>query len=415
MLNRIKNFFVNFFTKIFGVKRYDFKSYSLSILAIVYIIGFVGVYLISVLQDENENLYQKQIYALAAGFVVILFLSLVDYHFIAKYFILLYFISLGLLLICRFSNSYPIYGWAHYDARRWIKIGGDPTLGAKNSGKGFEFMPSEITKIVMIIFIAKYFEILYKKINKIWVMFLSILLMAIPTFLIMIQTDLSTSLVLMAMFAVMLFASEVPLKFILPFIIIGVPAGGALFWYVVQPDQVLLKPYQQRRILAALHPEMYPELTYQQDNAASAIRSGGMIGKMLSGDTGVRGTTYVPVKESDFIFTAVAEEFGFIGSIIIIGLYFLLILLIIRIARRAKDYLGMMIATGTGALISFQVFINIGVVSSILPNTGIALPFMSSGLSALLMNLVLIGILLNVSLQPKTEVPVEKDKFELDL
>lgn len=411
MLNRIKTFFVNFFDKIFGVKRYDFKSYSLSILAIVYIIGFIGVYLISVLQDADENLYQKQIYAYAAGFFVILFVSFVDYHFIAKYYIILYFISLGLLLVCRFSHSYPIYGWAHYDARRWIKIGGDPSAGKDNHA--FEFMPSEITKVVMIVFIAKLFNVCYKKINKIWVMFLAIILMAIPTFLIMIQTDLSTSLVLMAMFAVMLFASEVPLKFILPFIIIGVPAGGALFWYVIQPDQILLKQYQQNRILAALHPEMYPELTYQQDNAAAAIRSGGMIGKLLSGDTGVRGTTYVPVKESDFIFTAVAEEFGFIGSIIIIGLYLIMILLIIRIARRAKDYLGMMIATGTGALISFQVFINIGVVSSILPNTGIALPFMSSGLSALLMNLVLIGIVLNVSLQPKTEVPVEKDEFEL--
>ena len=133
----------------------------------------------------------------------------------------------------------------------------------------------------------------------------------------------------------------------------------------------------------------------------------------FTGDTGVRGTTFVPVKESDFIFTAVAEEFGFIGSIIVIVLYLILILLIIRIARRAKDYLGMMIAVGAGALISFQVFINIGVVSSLLPNTGIALPFMSSGLSALLMNLTLIGIVLNVSMQPKTQVPVEKDEFEL--
>ena len=139
-----------------------------------------------------------------------------------------------------------------------------------------------------------------------------------------------------------------------------------------------------------------------------------MIGKLLSGDTGVRGTTHVPVKESDFIFTAVGEEFGFIGSIAVIVLYFILILLIIRIARRAKDYLGMMIATGMGALISFQVFINIGVVTSLLPNTGIALPFMSSGLSALLMNLVMVGIILNISLQPKkNEVPVEKDEFEL--
>ncbi len=411
MLNRIKTFFVNIFSKIIGIKRYNFKSFNLMLLAIVYVIGFIGIYLISILQDSDERMYQKQIAAYVVGLVVLLIVSLIDYHFIGKYYILLYLISLGLLLVCRFSNTYPVYGWAHYDARRWIKIGGDPSAGINNTG--FEFMPSEITKMAMIVFIAKFFDVCYKKIKKIWVMLLAILFMAIPTFLIMTQTDLSTSLVLVATFAVMLFASEVPMKFILPFIIVGVPLAAGLFWYSIQPDQVLLKPYQQRRILAALHPEMYPELTYQQDNAAAAIRSGGMIGKLLSGDTGVRGTTYVPVKESDFIFTAVAEEFGFIGSIAVIVLYLILILLIIRIARRAKDYLGMMIATGMGALFSFQVFINIGVVSSLLPNTGIALPFMSSGLSALLMNLIMIGIILNVSLQPKTEVPVEKDEFEL--
>ncbi|MBP5330407.1 MAG: FtsW/RodA/SpoVE family cell cycle protein [Lachnospiraceae bacterium] len=410
MLNKIKDFIVNIFNKIIGIKRYDFKSYSIMLLAIVYVIGFIGVYLISILQDSDENMAQKQVAAYAVGFFLILIVSMIDYHFIGKYFIVLYLISLGLLLICRYSNSYPIYGWAHYDARRWIKIGGDPLAGKDN--KGFEFMPSEITKMAMIVFIAKFFDLCYKKIKKIWVMLLAMALMAIPTFLIMIQTDLSTSIVLIAMFAVMLFASEVPMKFILPFIIVGVPLGAGLFWYVIQPDQILLKPYQQKRILAALYPEMFTELTYQQDNAASAIRSGGMIGKMLSGDTGVRGTTYVPVKESDFIFTAVAEEFGFIGSVLIIAMYLILILLIIRIARRAKDYLGMMIAIGTGALFSFQVFINIGVVTSLLPNTGIALPFMSSGLSALLMNLILIGIVLNVSLQPKTEVPVEKDEYE---
>ncbi|MBR4725794.1 MAG: FtsW/RodA/SpoVE family cell cycle protein [Lachnospiraceae bacterium] len=412
MLNKIKTFFVNIFNKIIGIKRYDFKSFSFMLFAIVYVLGFTGIYLISILQDADERMYQKQIAAYAVGLVVILLVSIIDYHFIGKYFIVLYLISLGLLLICRFSNTYPIYGWAHYDARRWIKIGGDPSLGKDNPG--FEFMPSEITKVAMIIFTAKFFDLCYKKIKKIWVMLLSIVFMAIPTFLILTQTDLSTSVVLVATFAVMLFASEIPLKFILPFVIVGVPLAGGLFWYVQQPDQVLLKWYQQQRILAAIHPEQFPELRFQQDNALAAIRSGGMIGKLLSGDTGVRGTTHVPVKESDFIFTAVGEEFGFIGSIAVIVLYFILILLIIRIARRAKDYLGMMIATGMGALISFQVFINIGVVTSLLPNTGIALPFMSSGLSALLMNLVMVGIILNISLQPKkNEVPVEKDEFEL--
>ena len=101
------------------------------------------------------------------------------------------------------------------------------------------------------------------------------------------------------------------------------------------------------------------------------------------------------------LFRSVAEEFGFIGSCIVLAAYAIIILLILRIARKAKDYQGRMIAAGFGSMLLVQIFINIGVVTSILPNTGIALPFMSSGLSSLLVNLLMIGILLNVSLQPK--------------
>ena len=411
MIQTLKEFFLKIITAFVPFKNYKFRNYSFLLLALVYSVGFIGVYLISILQDADEDLYQKQILGFALGLGVILFFSLLDYHLLGRFYIVLYLISLGLLLICRYSHSLPIYGWAHYDARRWIKIGGDPDAGVNN--RGFEFQPSEATKVAMIIFIAKLFDICYKYIKKIWVMLVAMVLMAIPTFLILIQTDLSTSIVLAAMFFVMLFASGVPFKFIFPIIAAGIPAAYGLFWYVQQEGQVLLTHYQQERILAAVHPELYPKLMYQQSNAAAAIRSGGTIGKMLAGDTGVRGTTYVPVKESDFIFTAVAEEFGFIGSILIILMYLAIILLIIRIAKRARDYLGMMIAIGAGGLILFQVFINIGVVTSLLPNTGIALPFMSQGLSSLLMNLILIGIVLNISLQPKDEIPVEKDEFEL--
>lgn len=392
------------------LKTYDYHSYNFVLLITVYVLGAISVYLISVLQDADENLYQKQIIGLIAGLVVIGAISLIDYHFICKFFIPIYLVGVGLLLICRFVSSGPIYGWAHYDARRWIKIGGDPTAGINNTG--FEFQPSEITKIALIIFIAKYFDLCYKKIKKIWVLFLAIVFMMIPTFLILTQTDLSTSIVFVLFFSAMVFASGVPFKYIIPIIAVAVPTAITLFWYVQQDFQVLLKDYQQRRVLAAIHPELYPELAYQQTNAAAAIRSGGLFGKLFTGDTGPRGTRFVPVKESDFIFTAVAEEFGFIGSVIILVLYFIIILMAVRIARRCKDYLGRLIALGIASLIAFQVFINIGVVTSLLPNTGIPLPFMSSGLSSLLINLAMIGILLNISLQPAEKEEKKEDEFE---
>ncbi len=402
-------FLINFVKSIFNFKAYRLKHAAFNVLFLVYLLGFLGAYLIKILQDSDERLYQKHVMGLLVGLGVILVISLIDYHFIAKWFVVLYLVNMALLLICRYSNSLPIYGWSHYQARRWIKIGGDPTAGMDN--KGFEFMPSEVTKIALIIFMAKYFDICYKKIKKIWVLLLAIALMGVPTLMIFMQPDLSTTICLVMIFAVLVFVSGVPYKFIFPIVAVALPIAIGLIWYVQQDFQVLLTEWQQNRVLAALHPEEHPELMYQQNNAKSAIQSGGMIGKFLMGEN-LKGTFYVPVKESDFIFTAVGEGFGFIGAIAVLLTYFIMIVLIIRIGKRAKDYLGMMLAIGIGALISVQVFINIGVVTSLLPNTGIPLPFMSSGLSALFINLVTIGLLMNISMQPKEDVPKPVDEFE---
>ncbi|MCR4721442.1 MAG: FtsW/RodA/SpoVE family cell cycle protein [Lachnospiraceae bacterium] len=392
------------------IKEYDYKSLSWLLLLTVYLIGAISVYMMYILDDGDESFLGKQVLAYTAGFAVIVVFALLDYHLVAKLFVIAYLLGIGLLLICRFSNSGLIYGWAHYDARRWIKIGGDPTAGIHNDG--FEFQPSDIVKVALIIFFAKYFDLCRKKINKIWVLLLSVVFMMIPTFLILTQTDLSTSIVVVLLFAAMVFVSGVPFRYILPIALTGIPTLGLLYWYVQQPFQTLLKEYQQKRLLASKFPELYPELAYQQANAAAAIKSGGLYGKILAEDNALTGTRYVPVKESDFIFTAIAEEFGFIGSLIVIILFFLLVILAFRIARRAKDYLGRMIALGIGSLIAFQVFINIGVVTSLLPNTGIPLPFMSSGLSSLLVYLGMIGMLLNISLQPAQKVEKITDEFE---
>ncbi|MCR5829568.1 MAG: FtsW/RodA/SpoVE family cell cycle protein [Lachnospiraceae bacterium] len=375
----------------------------------VYIIGAISVYMMYILDDGDEAFLSKQLFGYVAGFAVIMFFTFLDYHLIAKLFIFAYLIGLILLLICRFSNSGLIYGWAHYDARRWIKIGGDPTAGINN--KGFEFQPSDIVKVSLIIFFAKYFDLCRKKITKFWVLVLSVLFIIIPTFLILTQTDLSTSIVIVLLYSAMVFASGVPFKYILPIAGTALPILGGLYWYVQQPFQVILKEYQQKRLLASKFPELYPELTYQQTNAAAAIRSGGLYGKIFEENNALTGTRYVPVKESDFVFTGIAEEFGFIGSVIVIALFFVLVLLAFRIAKRAKDYLGKMIAIGIGSLFAFQVFINIGVVTSLLPNTGIPLPLMSAGLSSLLVYLGMIGMLLNISLQPAQKIEKKEDEF----
>lgn len=373
----------------FNLKKYHYKSFSLSLVTLVLAFGGIGMLLIQRLQESDEAQFEKQVLGYALGLAVMIFVALIDYHFICKFYIPLYLFNLALLLFCRFTDKsmgLPIYGDAHYTAKRWIEI----KLGADRT---FEFMPSEFTKIIMILFLAKLFDLMQKHIKKLWLLVLVSALMSIPTLLVLTQTDLSTSIVMFAFFAIMVFAAGTSYKHLLPIIAVGIPLVIFLLWYVQQDFQVLLEGYQVDRILGT---DMY-----QQDNAKLAIQSGGMFGKLLTGDTTSRASNYVPVVESDFIFAAIGEEFGVIGMFLIIMGYLAFAFIGLRIARRAKDYLGSMIAVGITALISVQAFVNIGVVTSLLPNTGIPLPFISSGLTALLCNLATLGILLNISLQPK--------------
>ena len=375
----------------FKFKKYNFKSFSLSLITVILAFGGIGIFLIQRLQESDEAQFEKQVLGYVLGLAIMLMVALIDYHFVCKLYIPLYFFNLALLLFCRFTDKsmgLPIYGDAHYSAKRWIEI----RLGADST---FEFMPSEFSKVIMILVLAKVFDIFRQQIKKLWLLVLVSGLMAVPTLLILTQTDLSTSIVMFAFFAIMVFAAGTSYKHIVPIIIVGIPLIIFLLWYVQQDFQILLEPYQVDRILGT---DMY-----QQNNAALAIQEGGMFGKLLTGDTGARASDYVPVVESDFIFSAIGEEFGFVGMFFIIAGYLTFALIGLRIAQRAQDYLGSMIAIGITALISVQAFVNIGVVTSLLPNTGIPLPFISSGLTALICNLATIGILLNISLQPKTE------------
>lgn len=231
---------------------------------------------------------------------------------------------------------------------------------------------------------------------------ISFIAMAAPTSLILTQTDLSTSMVIIFVFVMMYFSAGLSWKIILPILVIGIPSIIGLFWYVQQDYQVLLNPYQQERILTILNPEAYPETYYQQDNSVQAIGSGQLLGKLLmEGDSDVRGYHYVPVTESDFIFSVAGEEFGFIGSCVVLLLFAIIVFMCLMTARGAPDLLGKLIATGFASMFMFQVFVNIGVTTAILPNTGLPLPFLSSGLSSLLSSMIAIGMVLNIRLQPK--------------
>ena len=368
----------------FKLKNYDFKRYNITLLVVVTLLVSIGAYLIRLVQAEGENLFMKQIVGLFGGLLIIAVVSLIDYHFISKFYLVLYVINLGLLVIVK------LFGKNINHAQRWIDLGFT------------DFQPSELSKIILIIFFAKLFTIFADKINNILLLLASVILMAIPTSLILTQTDLSTSLVIMFVFLMIVFAAGLNWKIILPILVIGIPTFMGLFWYVQQDYQVLLSNTQQQRVLSILDPELYPEVMYQQDNSIKAIGSGQLLGKGLMEDASeVRGYDYVPISESDFIFSVVGEELGFIGSCFVIFLFALIIFICLMTAKRAPDPMGKLIAVGIASMFMFQVFVNISVATRILPNTGIPLPFLSSGLSSLLSSVIAIGIILNIRLQPQ--------------
>ncbi len=375
----------------FKFKNYDLKHYNVSLLGVIIILGSIGMVLIQRLQDADERQFEKQVIGYVAGITLAIIISMIDYHFICKFFIPLYILNLGMLLVVKFT---PL-GYKHYDAKRWIKV----------PGIGMEIQPSELSKIILILFFAKYFDLVRRQINKLSVLAITFVLFAIPIFIILTQPHLSASIVMSLCFLAMLFTAGLSYKIILPTIAISIPSFIALFWYVQQPYQILLTKYQQDRVLAMLHPDRYPDLMYQQVNATKAIQAGGMTGKLIADESATLKSSLVPVIESDFIFTAIAEAFGFIGCIVVLLLLAFFIYKAIFIARHAVDNLGMLIASGIAALVMLQAFVSIGVVTSLLPNTGIPLPFVSSGLSSLIGNMIMVGILLNIGLQNDRMLP----------
>lgn len=371
----------------FPLKKYNFKNYNFSLLAIVILACSFGAFLIQLVQKEGETLFQKQILGIVVGLIVAIIVSLIDYHFVAQFYIILYIINLVLLLYVKFFGKEINY------SKRWIAI-----------GSSFTFQPSELSKIIMIIVLAVLFNMLRHKMDKVYVLLLGVIVMAVPTLLILTQTDLSTSMVLMFVFAAMIFCAGLSYKIILTIVVIIVPIVMGLFWYVQQPYQILLQEYQQKRVLAMLHPELdeYSNDRYQQENSIQVIGSGKLTGKLLTeGKDAIISDTYVPISESDFIFSVAGETFGFIGGCIIILLLGIIIFKALVIAHHAVDYLGMLIAVGISSMLMFQVFVNIGVATAILPNTGLPLPFFSYGLSSLLSSMIAIGLLININLQRK--------------
>jgi len=262
---------------------------------------------------------------------------------------------------------------------RWIDLG------------FFDFQPSELAKIIIIIILARMLADYRDKLHSLLNLVLFLLPAAVPMVLIFLQPDLGTALVYIVIVLGMLYMGGVPLRNL--FILIG--GGLALvpvFW-----KQLL--PYQQTRLVIFLNPDLDPlGHGYQVMQSIIAIGSGGVGGKGLYEGTQAR-LQFIIEQHTDFIFSVLGEELGFVGAAVLLLLYLLVIYRVLRVASVSKDSFGALVCTGIAIMISFQVFVNIGMTLSMMPVTGLPLPFMSYGGNSMLMHMIAVGLVLNIGMR----------------
>lgn len=360
-------------------RNYKFRNYNLILVSCIVALTILGILIIGSANSDYQN---KQIIGMALGLVVMVIVSLIDYDFVLNF----YYIYYGLVVIL--LTMVLFFGDKTAGATRWIDF-------------GIRFQPSELGKILLILFFAAFFMKYEGDVNNKKVLLKTVILAAIPLLLIEKEPDLSTTIVTFLIIATMLFASGLDYKIVGILLGISIPAILILLLLIIQDGQTILDEYQGLRILAWLKPEEYPASAYQQQNSIMAIGSGLLFGKGLNNDAvdSVKNGNYISEPQTDFIFAVAGEELGFIGSLAIIGLLLVITIECIKVARKAHNTSGMLICVGMAALIGFQSFVNICVVTGLMPNTGLPLPFVSYGLTSLVTLYFGIGFVLNVGLQ----------------
>ena len=360
--------------------------------------GVVAIY-IAVSHDYPNNIWPilgQQLAWIVLGIIISFVVMFFNTKFLWQSTPYLYALGLALMVLpLVFYNPSLV---AATGAKNWVSIGG-VTL----------FQPSEFMKISYILILARVivqFTQKHKESERtIPLDFLLILWMIIFTLpvlvLLALQSDLGTALVFVAIFAGLVLLSGVSWKIIIPVIVTAVSGIAGFLAIFITKDgrafmhQIGMPTYQINRILAWLNPFDYAQTTtYQQAQGQIAIGSGGLFGQGFN-----VSNLLIPVRESDMIFTVIAEDFGFIGSVLVVTLYLLLIYRMLKITLKSNNQFYTYISTGFIMMLLFHIFENIGAVTGLLPLTGIPLPFISQGGSAIISNLIGVGLLLSMSYQ----------------
>ena len=365
------------------LKQYKLRFYNFRLIIFLLAISLIGVTLVG---TAAENLKSKQFAGVILGLIIMVVLSLMDYSWIMNFQWFMYGFNIIMLIVVRIAGS------SANGAARWIGIG------------SFRFQPTELSKIILIVFFAKFFMDHEENLNTLKTLAASAGLLAVPLILILEQPDLKNTLTVIVIFCMMIYIAGLSYKVIGGALLISVPLLIIFLSIVVQPDQKLLKDYQRSRIMSFLYPENeeYSDNIEQQKNSKTAIASGELVGKRISGDdstASVNEGNFVSENQTDFIFAVAGEEYGFIGCTTIVLLLLAIAFECIRMSLKAKDLSGKILCCGMGGLIALQSFINICVATGMAPNTGTPLPFVSYGLTSLVSLYIGMGLVLNVGLQ----------------
>lgn len=369
-------------------KTLDKLDYVLiSIVILLFIIGLFSIYSAAGQYNEDPTHYlTRQAVWFVVGLVAIVFILALEYEHYRSLAIPLYVLGVLSLLYVHF------FGVMEKGSQRWINIA------------GIKLQPSEFVKIILIIMLATaIYRITEKaKTNReknIKILLSISLLGLIPLYLIYSQPDLGTSLAVAATMGTVLFISGISVWYIIiifSVVLLFVLLLGYLFVYQIDIFNLLFKSHQLDRIYGWLQPDMYSgSFGYQLSGARMGIGSGRLFGSGFM-DGAMSQSGRVPEIHTDFIFTVIGEEFGFIGAATVLILFFMLIYRMIIIAINCRDIFGTVLVTGVIGLLTFQIFQNIGMTIGLMPITGITLPFISYGGSSLLTNMIAIGLVLNV-------------------
>jgi len=338
------------------------------------IIGCVLVYSATYYSNPDLSFVKRQILWMAIGIVLMIIFMVIDYHVLFDIAPILYGIGLILLVYL------VLFGKLTANVKSWIRFG------------GFQFQPSEFMKIFTALMLARFFDSNDRAYLDFRSFMIAMGIVGAPVGLIIIQPDFGTAAAFFPLIAVTMFFGGIRARIWVAMILIvaiALPAGYYFF----------LKPYQRERIITFLNPERDPlGKGYQVTQAKIAIGSGGIHGKGFRHGTQAK-LEFLPARHTDFIFAVLGEEWGFIGVVIVLGLYLYLIVQALLFAKHARDRGGTFLVICLIAFIIFHVLINVSMQIGVLPTTGIPLPLISYGGSSTMMFFIAIGLMLNVDMR----------------